>query len=396
MNQKSKQLFTIIPIIFIVNICSGRKIIPLTADSLANGSYKDILASFFQVAVNNITGPNKELKFASNPFAVLTKMNPNLLVDTNYYKYRTLRKLNFSFAGKLDSAYHFNGFSSGINYALVNKRDYTVSRAFIVFAFNNNNEYNRLNDSLNAYASKIDIHDPLRAKFREQVNKMLTDSTFNFNQLDTSIQTLVKKFATAINAVHFLKLLKLDPKINVYKASQQTYDSLKNSFQNKLLWTIGISDTTYSNQLLFSNILFSSELSKGIINPEACANLELNIKTSLQLIDDTLNAGRDLKRSIFNFEPGLNLVIKTKSNQQSLVEFKLSGSYSHIFNSLYQNERKDSITINGTLRIRLLNDLWIPLEIKYDPKSGNVFGFLNVKFNFTGLNKLQKSISATQ
>ena len=71
-------------------------------------------------------------------------------------------------------------------------------------------------------------------------------------------------------------------------------------------------------------------------------------------------------------------------------EIKFSGSYYHNFATLYANERRDSLTINGTLRVRILEDIWIPLEIKYDPKSGNVFGFLNIKANFTGLGKLLK------
>jgi hypothetical protein len=76
-----------------------------------------------------------------------------------------------------------------------------------------------------------------------------------------------------------------------------------------------------------------------------------------------------------------------------LFECKLSGRYSHTFTTLYNREKKDSVTVNAMLRIRIYNEIWVPLEIKYDPYSGNVFGFLNVRLNFTALGKMAKDLS---
>ncbi|PZR09688.1 MAG: hypothetical protein DI539_21775, partial [Flavobacterium psychrophilum] len=89
-------------------------------------------------------------------------------------------------------------------------------------------------------------------------------------------------------------------------------------------------------------------------------------------------------RQVFTFEPGLNLTIKTRRTQYSWAEFKLSGGYTRL-NRIYAGERKDSITLNGTLRIRVFGDIWIPLEIKYDPRKGNLFGFLNIRANFKAI-----------
>jgi hypothetical protein len=103
----------------------------LTADSLATGNYKDVLNSFFQLAFDRLTSPDKSIRFTGTPFAVMAKLDTTLLVDTSYTKYRTLRNLNYTFAVRLDTAYKFNGFSSGIKYAIINKRDETVSKAFV-------------------------------------------------------------------------------------------------------------------------------------------------------------------------------------------------------------------------------------------------------------------------
>lgn len=375
---------------------NNKPVNPLTADSLATGNYKDILSSFFQLAFNRLTGPDKELRFTTNPYAVLAKRNPDLLIDTNYYKYRNLRKFNFSFAGKLDEAYQFNGFSSSVRYAIVNQRDYTISRAFVTSAFNANNEYRKLNSGLEAFISHLSLNDPLRKLLRDEKIKMQAKKgTVPFNQLDTIFQKVVKRIAVDSVALHFLKLLELEPALNVYKASQQSYDSLKKSFENKWLWTASVSDTTYTNQFLFSNVVLSTEVLKGILNPLRVSNLELNIRSAMHFVDDSTRAGRDLRRSVFSVEPGFNFVLKSKAARQkasgltqSWLELKLSGAYNHTFSSLYTTEKRDSLTLNGTLRIRVYNDIWIPLEMVYDPRSGHVLGFLNVRFNFNTMGTL--------
>ena len=73
------------------------------------------------------------------------------------------------------------------------------------------------------------------------------------------------------------------------------------------------------------------------------------------------------------------------------MEFKLSGSYSNVWKGLYNKETQVVNTINGTLRVMVLDNIWIPITIKYDPKSGNVLGFLNVSLNFSGLGNSNNS-----
>ena len=70
----------------------------------------------------------------------------------------------------------------------------------------------------------------------------------------------------------------------------------------------------------------------------------------------------------------------------------MSGSYINIRKrNLYLSEKHETNTLNGTLSIRVFNEVWIPIEIKYDTKDHNVFGFLNVVTNFKALGNLLKS-----
>lgn len=358
----------------------------ITADSIATGNFKDVFTSFYQLALSNLTGSNKELNFTSNPYAIMLKSNPKLSNYNDYYRYRMLRKLNFSVNAKLDSNSHFNGFATGLNFAIINNRDYTTNELFLVQA-NQNKFYGRLLDVLAIERNKLPNGSAFNTLVGNQMQKLSTDSTFTFNQLDSTVKSWM--FSIKDSVIDTLKsLVKRDNKIILFKEKNKQYDSVVNIYAKRLLWKVGVSDTSYSSGKLFKAVQLNTELLKGITKPSGAVQLELNLKATVNYIDDSMQTGKKLDRQVFNFEPGINLVFKGKNNQKSYLEFKVSGSYTNVWKGLRVAEDKITNTLVGTLRIRVIDDLWIPLEIKYDPANGNVFGFLSAKFNFTGLGKL--------
>ncbi|MEO7313210.1 MAG: hypothetical protein ABIX01_22685 [Chitinophagaceae bacterium] len=365
----------------------------LTADSLASGNFKDLLTSFFQLSFNNLTGPKKELNFASNPFAVLLKSNPSAAIDTNYIKYKQLRKINFGFGLKLDSSYKFNGFSSSVKYALINNRDTTTSRLLFRELGNDSLsiEINALHDGLNKYIQDSFPNTPANFDKRKElvllVNKLFTDTLVAFNKLDGNFQQIVKAVAVRSQLARFTSLITVSPAANIKRESEVNFRDLKNELKKKLLWTVSLSDTTFKDQFFFSNILLKTELLKGMGKVKAGSNTEMNLQAAVNFVDDTTSKGRDLKRAVLASEFGFNWVIRNKGNDQSYLELKFSGAYQHIFQTLYQNEKRNLFTLNGTFRVRVINDIWLPLEFKYDPATGNILGFLSVKFNFNTIGK---------
>lgn len=366
----------------------------LSADSLSSGNLKDVLTSFFQLSFDKLTGPDKELNFSSNPYALLLKTNPSAAIDVNYPKYRYMRKLNFGFGLKLDTAYKFNGFSSGIRYAIIDERDATTSKMLFraLGSDSLSQEINTLQTSLTNYIiANFPNTSPDRRKYIDLVTKLFTDSATAFNQLDITFQQMVRTVAAQNNLTVFSRLIQSNPGVNVRTESQLFFGALKQELKKKLLWTVSLSDTTYKNEFFFSNIVLETELLKGLAKKlKPGSNWEFNTRASLNFTDDTASAGRDLKRAIFRFEPGFNWVIRAKNTETPFMELRFGGEYRHIFHGLYQNEERDFFTFNGTVRLRILNEIWIPVEFKYDPKDGNLFGLISAKFNFSLLNKTTK------
>jgi hypothetical protein len=365
-----------------------------TADSLATGNYKDVLNSFFQLAFDRLTSPEKELKFTGTPFAVMAKLDTVLLVDTLYTKYRTLRNINYAFGLKLDTSFKFNGFTAGIKYALINKRDETVSRAFVNMVENSARARQLVSLSRLAGAS-ISAMQPGADQDRLIVEmEQFTDGTKNFSALSKQLQDTIIGFVERNDTTSILAdLLRLNKDVNLGKTADSIYQDMRTNFNNNLLWTVGVTDTTYKNQFAFSNIVFHTELIKGLNKFNETKNdLELNIRSALQLTDDTLQLKRDLKRAVFSFEPGVNVAFKTRYTKKSYLELKFSGGYYHNFSTLYANEDRDQVFVNGTVRIRIMNDIWVPFEVKYDPQHGNWFGFINVRANFKALGAVAKKL----
>jgi hypothetical protein len=469
----------------------GDSLVPvLTADSLASGNYKDILISFYQLAASNLTGPNKEFRFATSPYAILLRNNPGVAVDSLYDKYKYWRKLNVSVDARMDSAYHFNGLALGLTYALVDHRDITLNSKFSrQYLAKKKGDYqwyrlHFLTDSIihhapadptqkAAYirqldsladcgtcsylptvdsilktriraaalaAGDTDLIDPATRQLREtpgvlaklrkdkpvefsrvydslvsryipaiattpiglSLHGELEDAFYNpadsatpFSQLDTALQSLMKQVAKDYGLQLPLDSMTSNPNLIVYKIKTADFINLKDSFQTKGLWTIGVNDTTYFDGNLAKDLQFNTEwttkLKLKFLQPRKNLELQWDLKANVQFMADTSKPGRNLKRQTWYAEPGLNLVIRDKS-RQSFLEFKVSGGINEVFHGTYKGEDPLDVTLNGTLRVRIFNEIWVPLQIKYDPKTGNVFGFLNVTMNFTGLGSILNGI----
>ena len=354
---------------------------------------------FRSLALNNIIGKKKELNFNTTPFAIMLKRNPDLSIDKNYSKYTPLRKLNISGGLKLDSSFNFNGFSSGIKYSIIDKRDASTSQ-FIFDALSNkipslsdkemDDQRHTLSLKLQEYVRSLRDDADKRNFFASNSDSLLRQD-MPLKKLDPLFRKKVNEIVADENLDKLKDLFKNQSDESLKAYDDKKFNELKKKIKNSLLWTIGISDTTYKDKFQFSNIVLMSEISQGMFQADAGDNtLELNAKAAYNFSNDTLREGRNLKREIFTTEAGLNWVIRDKTTDISFFETKFSGTYYHNFASLYNGENRDSLTLNLTLRFKLIADIWVPLEVKYDPKSGNIFGFLNIKANFSGLGKLLK------
>lgn len=402
--MKIKLIFTISIIIGLANLIKAQNkdvLLTYTADSLATGNAKDVVASFFQLAFNNLNGTNKEFNFSSNPYAIMLKSNPNLNKAEQYERYKTLRRLNFNFGLKIDSNFKFNGFSSGVKFKLIDERDHTTSQAYINMLKNDevNKDIDSLTKQLQLYSDTKWGNAPAigtanfeaKQKFTNEYNDFMNNRTISYDSMPITLKVAVEEIIKTNKLVRLENEIKKNSDFNFSQYDKKLADSLKDVIKMGWLWVVGLSDTTYNSSFAFSNIAITTEISKGIYKPQAGVNnLELNLKAGLNFLNDSMQGDKNLKRLMLNSEAGINWVIRDAQNEKSYFEIKLAAAYKHNFSNLYTGEERSLFTMNSTARVRIYNDIWIPLEIKWDPKNGNVLSTLSLKSNFIGLANLLK------
>jgi hypothetical protein len=163
------------------------------------------------------------------------------------------------------------------------------------------------------------------------------------------------------------------------------YKTLSRYVENRGLWTIE-GNAAHDKNAVFSRVIFVSEYLKGMLQKNTKMNLELNLRATLNLNDDTLSKGAtDLRRQVFAFSGGFNWVIAKNRKNQSIIELKGLLTYNNVLSGGYPGEKRSQLSGEGVFRVRITDQLWIPIDVKYDPQRGNVFGFLSIRSNFDWL-----------
>lgn len=359
-----------------------------TADSLTSGSVKNVFTSFFQLALDNLTGSNRQFNFSSNPYAVMLQGNPDLALDYNYGKYKYLRRLNFNFGISLDSNWQVGGFSTGLRFSLIDQRDSTSSKRLWDQVRDDSLaiERNRLAKSLSKYMiDNLAAGSEMRIIFENQKRAFL-DSTLSYNQLDTAFRRIVDKIIIEEKLNAIKELAQNHGELSLKNLIDANYRLFVDKLPTALLWTVGITDTTYKNQMFFSNVVAFTQINKGI-TANTGSNLAFDAKAGVNFTDDTALSGNDLNHIFTTVDAGLQWVFRAKG-LRPLFDVTLKGQYTHIFSGISQVAKKDNITMNMVINIRVLNDIWVPLTLNYDPNTGSTVSTLNVKLNFDALGNL--------
>jgi hypothetical protein len=396
--MKTKITFLFILILFstISNSQSLKKIRinagnDITSEKTKSGNFKDILSGFFQLASTNLSGDEKTIDFNSTLFALKAKANPELEIDTNYVKETFSRNLQFNFKANLNNDFEYTGFTGGVTYAPYNGRDKTMvefSEKFDIIYNKFNNDLSKVQGYIvekitSEYLKKktyvtTEIPEEKKKQIAE-LNKELSEKLedFNNNVINPYVnnKTITSTDTTIVN--DFNKQLK-NQNVNLEESSKEIHQYVEDFYkevQSKALLTLA-ADGTANKDGKFDKASFGAVYLKG--NKEAWNEIDLRAKFTYA---DTLIT-EHLPRTGLDLKAGVNFKIGKTREQQSYFEIKALGEYNKIFNNVLPDEDSEVITANAEIRIRVADDLWIPVVIKYDIENSNFLGFLNITYNF--------------
>lgn len=365
----------------------------ITADSLAGGNYKDVFVSFFKLATEDLTGPQKSFNFISNPYVLMKKANPAIAIDTNYRKCAYLRNFNFNIGVGVDSSFKITTFSAGVKYAIINKRDHTNSTEFTKLYMNNAiaSQVATLQNDFIVFAQKnypVSALPTIVSSFNNWVSSVGTP----YSQLDTATQRIVTLLIAKDNLNLLKNALAANNNMSAYAYQKSNaYDSLVTEWQKKPLWTVGgyvyLNPNSANNKLSVNNAYFNTEFLWAFNKTTSPVRMELNIIASDSINNYVPSATESFTRNVFSIEPGINFSFRSVVTKMAFFEFKLSGTYAYVIDNPLPQENRSVSTINGTARLRLINDIWLPLTFKMDDK-GRFYGNMGLRFNFSSIASL--------
>ncbi|MCL8536602.1 hypothetical protein M9991_06950 [Chryseobacterium gallinarum] len=331
---------------------------------MKSGNWKDVMTDFMQAAVKNLTGDKKSFQYKASIFSIKSKADSTLLTDYNYTKETFSRNFQVAIGLNLDNDYKFTGFEYGFDWAIINKRDLSVAKPAqsLQKMFQDSNLLlieklqlykEKINDSREFLRVKKIIDDALdkgeyipRENLPKEFLSLLPDS---YN--DTSVR-FEKEFNEEIEKIKMRPLLTLGFRSNFRKDAK-----FLDEFNADLVYLQGLKSKNNSK-------------------------LEIDFRNRFSAKDSMTTS--IIKRKEFSSQLGLNISVLKKGNK-SLIEFKPNFEFKRVISGLMDEEKNNQFLANADLRLRVLKNLWIPLILKYDIENNNLFGFLNVSFNFEAI-----------
>ncbi|RZJ70511.1 hypothetical protein [Flavobacterium sp.] len=339
-----------------------------------SGNFKDVLAGFHQLAFKTLSQDEKNIEFNTTLFGALKNSEYGSLRNMSRSKIIFLRNTQIGAKVNFDNDFNLKGYALEGKFALMNKRD-------VDFVNIRGTNANRLNELLQSKINTLDEMNYLplfqsEAEFENGINEIYAAihsgvnlGTPAYNQVIKDLDALIFADPSAVD-LNGAKLATVQALITQRDADLANFYS---ATAVKPLWTISAKGATDTRNK-FERVDFESVFLRG--DEKNWIELDLRAKFTYA---DTGNV--NLPRTAFNGKAGVNIKLKN-AKAESIFETKFYGEFNAVLKNVLPDEEKNSVLANAEIRIRLLEDLWVPLTLKYDVEHANLLGFLNLTFNF--------------
>lgn len=339
----------------------------------------EILSEKLQFAFDNklVNSTDNKLEFKGSLHGWKTLFSHTEKAKTAYLDNVFSRNLEMGGGIIFDSQNQLKvkGLNMNLKYAIINNRDPKTYKFYAkTDEFNNlvKNLLPTLNQVRNDYESLANdqsIDSTVKERLKNSLNNF--NAKRDFSLLDPLLLKNVKKRAIQAFEANFA-------------AATKSYDSTINKMNNASVWTIALNSNYVDKK--WSEITLQTEFIKGLGGIEREREdypWDLYGGVFFKNLQDTTNLEKSINRTVLTGKFGVNkvLAISKSDIKSSALEVLLNVEYNYIPRGRYSNEEEKTFMLASTISIRLAPNVYFPVEIKYDPKNGNFFGFLKVKWD---------------
>lgn len=351
------------------------------------------LAEIFQASINSgiITTNGTDIGLKSTIFQLHKIWKPDIINENNYVKQTFARNFEFGIGIKINGANKINAFGTSVKYAIINNRDISLQNKKYM-----DKDIAELNGLIDGVVKQL--HNGIALRIENAINrspqmiygkdsskrKIIENALDTFTAHNSSAQALQQLGVDLKNFYNDLDMKQSDFAAfnygEVRQAISKKAEALEDNIKKRGLLTFNFG-SNYKEKG-WDSLNVNLEYIKGLGNvKDKDKPWDIYAAAFYDFKQDTVSKSA-LGRQIFTAKFGINKVLlKNKKENNSFLEILGAAQYTHVLKGLYAKESKGVFMADFILSIRLSATLFLPLELKYDPKNANVFGFLKVKWD---------------
>lgn len=381
--MKKKLIYTMTALLFAGTLCAQaideEKSLEKAFDkSKDKYSFKyDLLSEILQIGLDKgiLQGDASQVSFKSTLYGLMVLGNKDYEIDKYYSRMKFQRNLELGGSMSLADNERINGFGLSLKYAIVNRRD--------------------LSDRKEDQALDPDVHaiqQNLASTIAPVIQAYLNDTARSQEEKTRVVKFLhdnsnIKDFNVFFEQLKTIVQFSNDKTISKKMAQMQTdletlnakYDAITKMIEKRGLLTFSAEGKNAESKWEFAK--FKLEYSKGLGFVKDEQNpWDFYLGAFFSMNRDSLATDKKLNRSIGTLKGGINHVLVRKNNQ-SFVEVLGGFEYNSVFDGRYEEEKSNQLNAVFNVAFRLAPNLYLPLEIKYDPENSNFFGFIRLKWD---------------
>lgn len=364
--------------VFCQNIKDIQVIAIVASDAPAKSSLSyEALTQFFQSTVTTENGGG--FTFKSTLFSTSKLFSYKNLDMSNYFtspQGTFLRNFEYSFGVNKDKNGSYSLLTGGLKYAIINKRDKGMHNFF-----SDDDMLTRQLGSTNAQITKI-YSDEIKATKLKDAKKGA--------QMELDFNTAVLKFTQSKNVTDLPKRVQdlRDSLLSTLITDlQNKYNVKLKELDSRSLLTLSINPGYHWNSKSLDSLNTTLQYVVGL-NKTGKNPWFLDAQLSDILHHDTINS-QGLARNQIRYFIGGNKVLANDKDSNPLFETEFAFDFTHLTNKiLYANDVRNSPKIDVIFRLHLSKEFTLPVTLKYDLKTPNLFGFISLQWNLesTGTN----------
>ena len=338
----------------------------------------DLLSEILQVGLDNgiLEGAQNDVRFKSTIYGLMVMFDKRYEIDRYYSRLKFQRNFEFGGSIQMNEDNRVNGYGIALKYALINKRDLSYGKDYSVLSARIQQTQQQLHSMFGLVMQAFGRDSTTTPEQKRKLVKFISDNA-SIKDFDKFYQEFVTIVGVAADEETQKKVGEIKAVVN---SINEDYKRITDEISQRPLLTFGAEAKNSESNWEFATFKLEFQKGLGFVKSDEYP-WDLYLASELIFTNDTLSISGKLDRSVFSAKGGINHVLIKRKNNQSFLEVLGGFEYNSVFNGNYPEERSSLLNAMFNLTFRIAPNLYLPIELKFDPDKSRVTGLIRIKWD---------------